>query len=162
MRTTSERFTRLVAWRLTETLCTRWSFLANAGAVALFAWVVVCVVLALVGEKPSDYQSAVAITCLAVAAYFSGMVAKMIAGVACARQHRFGNNAVTMASAQFTDLCFAMALATMGAISAPLILGYLGSAGAGAACSALLCVIVLCIAAILPTAHRMSGPDHKL
>lgn len=162
MRTTSERFTRLVAWRLAETLCTRWAFLANAGAIAMFIWVAVCMVLALTSDKPADYQSAVAITCLAVAAYFSGVVAKMMAEVASARQHQFGNNAVTMASAPFADLCFALALAFSGTVAAPMIMSLFGGASAGAACSMLLGVVALCIAVIMPTAYRLSVPSPQL
>jgi len=158
MRTTSERFTRLVAWRLIESICTSWRVLANTGAIAMFFWVAICMVLALTSDKPTDYQGAIATTCLAVAACFSGVVAKMMSGIASARQHQFGNNAVTMASAPFTDLCFALALAFAGAMAAPMIMGVIGTVDGGVACSMLLGVVALCIAAILPTAYRLSAP----
>lgn len=162
MRTTSERFTRLVAWRLAETLCTRWAFLANAGAIAMFIWVAICMVLALTSDKPDDFQGAIVTTCLAVAAYFSGVVAKMMAGIASARQHQFGNNEVNMASAPFTDLCFALALAFTGTVAAPTIMGLFGGADAGFACSMLLGIVALCITVIMPTAYRLSVPSPQL
>lgn len=162
MRTTSERFTRLVVWRLAETLCTRWAFLANAGALAMFIWAAICIVLALTSDKPADYESAIVTTCLSVATCFSGVVAKMMARIASARQHQFGNNEVSMASAPFTDLCFALALALAGTVAAPTIMGLFGGAGAGVACSMLLGVVALCIAAIMPTAYRLSVPAQQL
>jgi len=159
MRTTSERFTRLVAWRLAETLLTRWGILANAGAIVMFIWVAICVVLALMSDKPADYQSAITTTCLAVATFFSAVVAKLLAAIASARQHQFGSNTVTIASRVFTDLCFVLALAFAGAVAAPTIMGLFGAAGAGAVCSMLLGVVALCIAATLPTAYRLSVPQ---
>lgn len=159
MRTTSERFTRLVAWRLAETLCARWSVLANVGAIALFGWVAISVLLALTSDKPADYQGAASAAGLAIAAFFSGVVAKMVGVIASARQHQFGNNAVTIASAPFTDLCFALALAISGAAAAPTLLGLFGGAGAGVACSMLLGAVGLCVAAIMPTAYRLSAPS---
>lgn len=162
MRTTSERFTRLVAWRLAETMCTRWALLANAGAVAMFIWVAICMVLALTSDKDADYHSAIATTCLAVAAYFSGVVAKVMAGVASARQRQLGKNEVTMANAPFTDLCFALALSMTGTIAAPTTMHLLGDADAGVACSMLLGVVALCTAAIMPTAYRLPAPSTQL
>jgi hypothetical protein len=128
----------------------------------MFIWVAICMVLALTSDKPADYQSAIATTCLAVAAYFSGVVAKMMAGISSARQHQFGNNEVTMASAPFTDLCFALALSFAGAVAAPTIMSLFGGADAGIACSMLLGVVALCIAAIMPTAYRLSAPSPQL
>lgn len=155
MRTTSERFTRLVAWRLAETLCARWGLLANVGALAMFIWVAICMVLALTSDKPADYESAIVTTCLSVATCFSGVVAKMMMGIASARQLQLGNKEVTMARAPFADLCFALVLALTGALAAPMNMGLIGGAGSGVACSALLGVVALCIAAIMPTAYRL-------
>ena len=162
MRTTSERFTRLVAWRLAETLCTRWAFLANAGAVAMFIWVAICMVLALLSDKHDDYHSAIATMCLAVTAYFSGVVAIMMAGIASARQLQLGNNEATTARASFADLCFALVLALAGAYAAPMSMGLIGGSGTSVACSMLLGVVALCIAAIMPTAYRMPAPAPHL
>jgi hypothetical protein len=128
----------------------------------MFSWVAISVVLALTSDKPADYMSAIGSTCLAVAAYFSGAVAKMMGVVANARHHQFGNKAVTIASAPFTDLCFALALAAVGTLTAPSILNSLGSAGAGVACSMLLGAIGLCIVAIMPTAYRLSASSPQL
>lgn len=157
MRTTSERFTRLVAWRLAETLCTRWCVLANAGAIALFGWVAISVLLALTSNTNADYQGAVSAAGLAVAAFFSGVVAKMMGVIASARQQQLGNNAVTISRAPFTDLCFALALAISGAAAAPTLLGLFG--GAGVTCSMLFGAIGLCIVAIMPTAYHLSAPS---
>ena len=162
MRTTSERFTRLVAWRLVETLCARWSFLANAGALAMFSWVAICTVQALKSDETADYESAIVTTCLSVATCFSGVVAKMIMGIASARQLQLGNKEVTMARAPFADLCLALVLALTGAFAAPMNMGLIGGAGAGVACSVLLAVVALCIAAIMPTAYRLPAPAPQL
>jgi hypothetical protein len=132
--------------------------LANVGAIVLFGWVAISVLLAMTSDKPADYQGAASMAGLAIAAYFSGVVAKMMAGIASARQHQFGNNAVTIASAPFTDLCFALALAISGAVAAPTLFSFFGGAGAGVACSMLLGAIGLCIVVIMPTAYRLSAP----
>ena len=162
MRTTSERFSRLVAWRLAESLCSKWRFIANAGAFAMFIWVAISVVLALTSGEPADHMSAVSTMCLAVITYFSGVVAKMMGVVANARQLQVSNKAVTGASASLTDLCFALALAVVGSITAPTILTLLGSAETGIACSVLLGTIGLCVAAIMPTAYRLRSPSPQL
>ena len=156
MRTTSERFSRLVAWRLVESMCTCWRVMGNAGAIIMFFWVAICMVLALTSNSPVDYQDAVGTTSLAVAAYYSAVVAKMLATIACARQHQFGSNAVTMTSATFTDLCFALALALAGSLAAPMVMSLVGGSSMGIACSMLLAVVALCIMTVMPTAYRVS------
>jgi hypothetical protein len=119
-------------------------------------------VLALTSDKPADYESAVVTTCLSVATCFSGVVAKMMAGIASSRQLQLGKNEVTMAHAPFVDLCFALVLALTGAFAAPMNMGLIGGADAGVACSMLLGVVALCIAAIMPTAYRLPAPSPQL
>ena len=162
MRTTSERFSRLVAWRLIESLCSKWRFMANAGAFAMFIWVIITVGLALASGDTADYMTAVSTMCLAVSAYFSGVVAKMMGVVANARQLQFSSKTVTSASSSFTDLCFALSLAAVGTLAAPTILNLLGSAEVGVACSVLLGVIGLCVVAIMPTAYRLSASNPQV
>jgi len=162
MRTTSERFSRLVAWRLAESLCSKWRLMANAGALTMFIWVAISVVLAMTSGESDDHMSGVSTTCLAVSTYFSGVVAKMMGGVANARQLQFSNKTLTSASSSLTDLCFALALAAVGTLAAPTILNLLGSAEVGIACSVLLGVIALCVVAIIPTAYRLSASSPRV
>lgn len=162
MRTTSERFSRLVAWRLAESLCSKWRFIANAGAFAMFIWVAISVVLALTSGESDDHMSGVSTMCLAVSTYFSGVVAKMMGVVANARQLQVSNKAVTGASASLTDLCFALALAVVGSMTAPSILSLLGSTEVGIACSVLLGASAVCVLATLPTAYRLSAPNPQV
>lgn len=159
-KTTSDRFSRLVAWRLFESTSTVWSVMGNVAACGCFAWAMVLTVCSMTtpGADPSTaYLDAFSCLLIAAVAYYSAMVAKAVAALAKARQIQIGNQASKGPSR--VDLFIMLGVGIAGAVKAPAIFEFCDSNAVGILATGLLMLACCVVLAVLPTAFRMSGPQ---
>ncbi|MDZ5605252.1 hypothetical protein SJI00_20985 [Pseudomonas sp. RP23018S] len=159
IKTTSQRFSLLVGWRLLESLCIAWVIVGHSLGCLAFGWALLKTVYSMtvtVEHFSLAYQDAFTFLAVAAACSFSAMVAKTLAALARARQHQIGKQACCRPSR--VDLFLMLVVGVAGAVQAPALFAYIGSDWAGVIVSGLLVVVSIVIVAMLPTAFRLHAP----
>lgn len=159
IKTTSQRFSLLVGWRLLESLCIAWVILGYTLACLAFGWALfktVCSMTVAADHLSLAYQDAFTYLVMAAACSFTAKVAKTLAVLARARQLQIGKQACNRPSR--VDLFLMLVVGVAGAVQAPALFAYIGSEWAGVIVSCLLVVVSIIIVAMLPTAFRLSAP----
>jgi len=159
IKTTSQRFSLLVGWRLLESLCIAWVIVGHSLGCLAFGWALfktVCSMTVAAEHLSLAYQEAFTFLVVAAACSFSAKVAKTLAVLARARQHQIGKQACSRPSR--VDLFLMLVVGVAGAVQAPALFAYIGSDWAGVIVSSLLAVVSIVIVAMLPTAFRLPAP----